>query len=115
MTFSNMVLRGVLTLTCGLAVANLIRPNSTSADGESISLPIETVGDYAHALIEADWDVYTRHVVERLQSKRVVVASENWEQKNTLTAAGSISDGVRTGHGQKGNWHTVSIDQPLAN
>ncbi len=25
MTFSNMVLRGVLTLTCGLAVANLIR------------------------------------------------------------------------------------------
>lgn len=84
MTFSNRVLRGVLMLACGLAVADLIRPNTTSADGGSISLPIETVADYVHAVIEADRDVYTRHVVERLQSKGVVVASENWEQKNTL-------------------------------
>ncbi len=84
MTFSNKVLRGVLMLACGLAVANLIRPNTTSGDGGSITLPIETVADYVHAVIEADRDVYTRHVVERLQSKGVVVASENWEQKNTL-------------------------------
>lgn len=84
MTFSNKVLRCVLMLACGFAVVDLIRPNTTSADGASISLPIETVADYVHAVIEADRDVYTRHVVERLQSKGVVVASENWEQKNTL-------------------------------
>lgn len=84
MTFSNKVLRCVLMLACGFAVVDLIRPNTTSSDGASISLPIETVADYVHAVIEADRDVYTRHVVERLQSKGVVVASENWEQKNTL-------------------------------
>lgn len=50
----------------------------------SITLPIETVADYIHAVIEADRDVYTRHVVERMQAKGVVVASENWEEKNTL-------------------------------
>lgn len=84
MTFSTKALRSVLMLACGLAIAALIRPNTTMADGGSISLPIETVADYVHAVIEADRDVYTRHVVERLQSKGVVVASENWEQKNTL-------------------------------
>ncbi len=84
MTFSTQMLRGLLMLACGLAVVDMIRPTTTTADGGSISLPIETVADYVHAVIEADRDVYTRHVVERLQSKGVVVASENWEQKNTL-------------------------------
>ena len=84
MRFSTQLLRGALMLACGLAVVDLIRPTTTTADGGSISLPIETVADYVHAVIEADRDVYTRHVVERLQSKGVVVASENWEQKNTL-------------------------------
>jgi hypothetical protein len=84
MTFTTQILRGLLMLACGLAVVHMIRPTTTTADGGSISLPIEMVADFVHAVIEADRDVYTRHVVERLQSKGVVVASENWEQKNTL-------------------------------
>ena len=35
-------------------------------------------------MIESDREVYTLHVVERLQAKGVVVASENWKEKNTL-------------------------------
>jgi hypothetical protein len=84
MTPSNKLLRGVLMLVFGLCVAGLIRPSSAMTEGTAVSLPVEMVADYVHAVIEADREVYTKHVVERLQSKGVVVASENWEQKNTL-------------------------------
>jgi len=70
----------------GLAIggATVLWPARTLPETTSITLPIETVADYIHAVIEADRDVYTRHVVERMQAKGVVVASENWEEKNTL-------------------------------
>jgi hypothetical protein len=42
------------------------------------------VADYMHAIIEADREVYTKHVVGRMQAKGVVVASENWEFQNTI-------------------------------
>jgi hypothetical protein len=64
--------------------AAVLWPGRTLPETTSITLPIETVADYIHAVIEADRDVYTRHVVERMQAKGVVVASENWEEKNTL-------------------------------
>ena len=44
----------------------------------------EVVADYVHAVIEADRAVYTRHVVDRLQAKGVVTASEHWDVQNTL-------------------------------
>jgi len=47
-------------------------------------IPPETVADYVHAVIEADRTFYTVHVVERLQKKGRMVASENWRAKNTL-------------------------------
>ena len=84
MTPSNKLLWGVLMLVFGLGVAGLIWPSSATTEGTAVSLPVEMVADYVHAVIEADREVYTKHVVERLQSKGVVVASENWEQKNTL-------------------------------
>src|SRR3989344_7949720 len=43
----------------------------------------ETVADYVHAVIEADRIFYTVHVVERLQKKGKIVASENWRAKDT--------------------------------
>lgn len=70
----------------GLAIgaATVVWPGRTLPETTSISLPIETVTDYIHAVIEADRDLYTRHVVERMQAKGIVVASENWEEMNTL-------------------------------
>jgi len=84
MTSSQKLLWGILLLLFGLGIVDLLRPGSAAPEGNAVSLPIEVVADYVHAVIEADRDVYTRHVVERLQAKGVVVASENWEQKNTL-------------------------------
>ncbi len=74
------------TALLGLAIggATVLWPARALAETSSISLPIDVVADYIHAVIEADRDLYTRHVVERMQAKGVVVASENWEERNTL-------------------------------
>jgi hypothetical protein len=52
--------------------------------GTPMGIPPETVADYVHAVIEADRTFYTVHVVERLQNKGTLVASENWRGANTL-------------------------------
>jgi Protein of unknown function (DUF3365) len=84
MTSSGKWQSGVLGLMFCLSVAGLGWPSSAMAEGTAVSVPVETVADYLYAVIEADREVYTKHVVERMQIKGVVVASENWEEKNTL-------------------------------
>lgn len=84
MTSSSRLLRAVLMSVFGLGAVGFVATGNAATEGTSVSLPIEMVADYVHAVIEADREVYTRHVVERMQIKGVVVASENWEQKNTL-------------------------------
>jgi hypothetical protein len=49
-----------------------------------IGIPPETVAAYVHAVIQADRTTYTTQIVERMQMRGVVVASENWEQRGTL-------------------------------
>jgi hypothetical protein len=66
------------------AVSFSLAETTTPSPSVGVSLPIETVADYVHAVLEADRDVYTRHVVERMQTKGIVVASENWLERNTL-------------------------------
>ena len=84
MTSSQKLLRVTTLLGFALVCATVLWPSHALPENAPVTLPIETVANYLHAVIEADRDVYTRHVVERLQTKGVVVASENWEQKNTL-------------------------------
>ena len=84
MTPSSKLRQGVLMLVFGLSIAGLAGPTRAETEGTAFNLPVERVADYLYALIEADREVYTKHVVERMQIKGVVVASENWEEKNTL-------------------------------
>jgi len=84
MTSSNKLLRGVLMLVFWFGIAGIVGPSSAATEETAFNLPVETVADYLYAMIEADREVYTKHVVERMQIKGVVVASENWEEKNTL-------------------------------
>ena len=42
------------------------------------------VADYVHAILEADRTVYAKHIVNRLQKKNIIYASENWWEENTL-------------------------------
>lgn len=69
-TIAVLAIRGVSAVEKDSGVQKGIRPS--------------TVADYLHAVIEADRTFYTVHVVERLQKKGVLVASENWRIENTL-------------------------------
>lgn len=51
---------------------------------DQVAIAASTVADYVHAVLEADRTFYTIHVVERLQAKGVVTATENWRTTNTL-------------------------------
>ena len=82
MTSSHKLLGGVLILVFALGGAAF--PTGVPTEDKSVSLPVEMVADYLHSVIEANREVYTKHVVERLQAKGVVVASENWEYQNTM-------------------------------
>ena len=59
-------------------------PSSAKDASEATAIPAATVADYVHSVIEADRTFYTIHVVERLQAKGVVAATENWRVANTL-------------------------------
>lgn len=85
MASSTKLLRGtVLLFIFAVGGSAALWPVRAFPETTSISLPIETVADYIHAVIEADRDVYTRHVVERMQIMGIVLASENWAEKNQL-------------------------------
>ncbi len=75
---------GAALLGLALGSATVLSSGRVLPETTSVNLPIDVVADYIHAVIEADRDLYTRHVVERMQAKGIVVASENWEEKNTL-------------------------------
>ena len=83
MTSSNKLLC-VAILGFAIGIATVLWPGRTLPQTSSLNLPLDSVADYIHAVIEADRDLYTRHVVERMQAKGIVVASENWEERNTL-------------------------------
>ena len=84
MTSSKKWLWGAALLGLAIGGATILWPGRTLPETTSISLLMDTVADYLHAVIEADRDVYTRHVVERMQTKGIVVASENWADQSTL-------------------------------
>lgn len=69
-----------LVIVIGLPIVLMAAKHPPAPSG----IPPGTVADYVHAVIEADRAVYTTHVVDRMQEKGVVVASEHWESQNTL-------------------------------
>jgi len=88
-------------------------PTGESRDDKSaVSLPMEMVADYVHAVIEANREVYTKHVVERLQAKGVAVASENWEYQNTMPLPAQLlmeSDRVLEKNGSGIQYRLISL------
>jgi len=79
--------KGPLCGTFTIIVAFLILPSLSTCAPDTrapVSLPIETVADYVHAVIEADRTFYAIQVVERMQKKGKMVASEDWRVSNTL-------------------------------
>jgi len=48
------------------------------------SVPIETVADYIHGVLQSDRTLYTVHVVERMERSGVMASSEQWRAGKTL-------------------------------
>lgn len=80
-------------MTCGRWLANgagvtlcaLIMWGTSVAGGQSAgSVPIETVADYIHGVLESDRTFYTVHVVERMQQSGAIASSEQWRAGKTL-------------------------------
>ncbi len=55
-----------------------------SGQEKKFSVAPEVVADYVHAILDADRSVYAGSVVNRLQKKKVIYATENWWEENTL-------------------------------
>lgn len=73
--------------TIALFVGGLWGGDSLHAAKEtppSGSISPERVADYVHAILEADRTIYTTHIVNRMQEKGIVAATEHWEQDSTL-------------------------------
>lgn len=84
MTSSKKKLLWGAVLGCAIGGATVLWPARALPDATSITVPIEAVADYIHAVIAADREVYTRHAVERMQTKGVVAVSEKWDERNTM-------------------------------
>lgn len=80
---SKAVAYGVLALLLGV-VSYPALSSGTSEPGTQVTIPVETAADYLHAVIEADRTFYTIQVVERLQKRGKMVASEDWRVSHTL-------------------------------
>ena len=50
----------------------------------STGIPPEKAAAYIYDVIKADRTLYTTEIVNRLQAKNIISASEHWEQENTL-------------------------------
>jgi hypothetical protein len=48
------------------------------------NVPVETVVDYIHSVLQSDRTFYTVHVVERMQRRGVIESSERWRSENAL-------------------------------
>lgn len=52
--------------------------------GETAGVPPEMVAEYIHAIVQADRTIYSTHVVEQLQDRKVTGAAEDWKEKGAL-------------------------------
>ncbi len=68
----------------GIEISFPISSHKGKGESEEFHVAPEVVTDYIHSILEADRTVYAKHVVNRLQRKKIIHSSENWWEENTL-------------------------------
>ncbi len=68
----------------GISIVLPLNGNGKNIAEKDYRIPAEVVADYIHSVLESDRQVYSKHVVNRLQEKNIVYASENWWEDNAL-------------------------------
>lgn len=79
-----MIRKGLVLGTVSILIAVFVYWGTSSGAKDCGGIPAERVADMVHAVIQSHRTFYTVQVVERLQAKGIVVASENWQSANTL-------------------------------
>ncbi|HXV69724.1 MAG TPA: DUF3365 domain-containing protein [Nitrospira sp.] len=79
-----MIRKALVLGTVALLILVFMSRGTSSGAKDCGGIPAEKVADMVHAVIESNRTFYTVHVVERLQAKGVVVASENWRVEKAL-------------------------------
>ena len=79
-----MIRKGFVLGTVSILAVVFVYWGTSSGAKDCGGIPAEKVADMVHAVIESNRTFYTVHVVERMQAKGVVVASENWRDEKTL-------------------------------
>ena len=80
MSFRKWVVGGLSVMLCVV-----VGWETGFADKKSAgNVPLETVVDYIHAVLESDRTFYTVHVVERMQRRGVIESSEKWREVGAL-------------------------------
>jgi hypothetical protein len=69
---------------CTCLLAPWLLSAATKEPDGSRSIPADKVADYLHSVIQADRTFYTVEVVERMQMRGIVTASENWRETGRL-------------------------------
>ncbi|MEK6784623.1 MAG: DUF3365 domain-containing protein [Nitrospirota bacterium] len=79
-----MTRKGLVLGTISILIAVFAYWGTASGAKDCGGIPAERVADMVHAVIESHRTFYTVHVVERMQAKGVIVASENWRSQSAL-------------------------------
>jgi hypothetical protein len=101
MTSFQKLLRVATVLGFALVGATVLWPSRALAENAPVTLPIETVANYIHAVIEADRDVYTRHGRRALANKGCGRGIGELGAEEYAAPTGSVPDGVRAVHRQE--------------
>src|SRR5690242_8408520 len=72
------ILGGLCAIMLACFVANVAQAEEKGA------IPPERVAEYIHAVIQTDRSIYSTHVVEQLQGRKVTVAEEDWKERGAL-------------------------------
>ena len=116
-----MIRKGFVLGTLSILVVVFVYWGTSSGAKDCGGIPAERVADMVHAVIESNRTFYTVHVVERMQAKGVVVASENWRDENTLplpaqvlqeTARIAVNTKARIGYKLIGLWPINKQNRP---
>ena len=116
-----MIRKGFVLGTLSILVVVFVYWGTSSGAKDCGGIPAEKVADMVHAVIESNRTFYTVHVVERMQAKGVVVASENWRDENTLplpaqvlqeTARIAVNTKARIGYKLIGLWPINKQNRP---
>ncbi len=76
--------KGLVVGTVSILIVVFVYWGTSFGAKDCGGIPAEKVADMVQAVIESNRTFYTVHVVERMQAKGVVVASENWKTEKTL-------------------------------